>query len=110
MKITPAHDHNDYEVGLRNDLPMINMMNPDGTVNEQGGPYEGQLMFDARKTVVADMEEAGLLDHVEDKVIDLGHSDRSKSPVEPYLSDQWFLKMGELADAALDNRPAHQVP
>ncbi|HNO78209.1 MAG TPA: valine--tRNA ligase [Phycisphaerae bacterium] len=102
VKITPAHDHNDYEVGLRNDLPMINMMNPDGTVNEQGGPYEGQLMFDARKTVVADMEEAGLLDHVEDKVIDLGHSDRSKSPVEPYLSDQWFLKMGELADAALD--------
>ncbi len=102
VKITPAHDHNDYEVGIRNDLPMINMMNPDGTVNEQGGPYEGQLMFDARKVVVADMEEAGLLDHVEDKVIDLGHSDRSKSPVEPYLSDQWFLKMGELADAALD--------
>ena len=102
VKITPAHDHNDYEVGLRNNLPMINMMNADGTVNEHGEPYEGMLMLDARKSVVADMEAADLLDHVEDKVIDLGHSDRSKSPVEPYLSDQWFLKMGELADAALD--------
>ncbi|NOX58986.1 MAG: valine--tRNA ligase [Planctomycetes bacterium] len=102
VKITPAHDHNDYEVGIRNELPMLNMMNTDGTVNEHGGSYEGMLMLDARKQVATDMEERGLLDHVEDKEIDLGHSDRSKSPVEPYLSDQWFLKMGELADPALD--------
>jgi valyl-tRNA synthetase len=101
VKITPAHDHNDYEVGQRRGLPMVNMMHPDGTVNEAGGPYAGLTMAEARKRIVADMEERGFLVSIEDKDIDLGHSDRSKSPVEPYLSDQWFLKMGELADPAL---------
>ncbi len=102
VKITPAHDHNDYEVGQRCNLPMVNMMNPDGTVNAEGKQYEGLTMPEARKRVVADMEERGLLGEVQDKVIDLGHSDRSKSPVEPYLSDQWFLKMSDLADPALE--------
>jgi valyl-tRNA synthetase len=101
VKITPAHDHNDYEVGQRRGLPMVNMMHPDGTVNETGGPYTGLTMAEARKRIVNDMEERGFLVSIEDKDIDLGHSDRSKSPVEPYLSDQWFLKMGELADPAL---------
>jgi len=102
VKITPAHDHNDYEVGERCHLPLVNMMNPDGTVNAEGKQYAGQTMFEARKRVVADMEARGLLEAVEDKLIELAHSDRSKTPIEPFLSDQWFLKMSELADPALD--------
>jgi len=102
VKITPAHDHNDYEVSERCSLPKLNMMNPDGTVNAAGKQYEGLTMLEARKRVVADLEERGLLGEVQDKEIELAHSDRSKSPIEPYLSDQWFLKMSELADPALE--------
>ncbi len=102
VKITPAHDPNDYDVGLRQSLPMVNILNSDGTLNAAAGPYAGLTMKKARERVVADLEAAGQLVQVEDRVIDLAHSDRSKTPIEPYLADQWFIKMGELAQPAID--------
>jgi valyl-tRNA synthetase len=102
VKITPAHDPNDYEVGLRQGLPMINILNPDGTLNAEAGPYAGLTIRKAREKVVADLEAAGQLEAVEDRVIDLAHSDRSKTPIEPYLADQWFIRMAEIAEPALD--------
>ena len=102
VKITPAHDPNDYEVGLRCDLPMINILNPDGTINAEGAKYEGLTIPKARKAVVADLDELGLLGDVEDRDIELPHSDRSKTPIEPYLADQWFVAMDQLAQSAMD--------
>ncbi len=102
VKITPAHDPNDYEVGRRQNLPRLNILNPDGTLNENAGAYRGLKIMEARKRVVADLDERGLLVEVEDRKIDLAHSDRSKTPIEPYLADQWFVKMDELAQSAMD--------
>jgi valyl-tRNA synthetase len=102
VKITPAHDPNDYDVGRRQSLPMINILNPDGTLNAEAGPYQGLTIPKARTKVVADLESAGQLVQVEDRVIDLAHSDRSKTPIEPYLADQWFIRMDEIAQPALD--------
>ncbi|HWB09173.1 MAG TPA: valine--tRNA ligase [Pirellulales bacterium] len=102
VKITPAHDPNDYDVGKRQKLPMINILNPDGTLNASAGPYQGLTIAKARERVVADMEGQGLLAEVEDREIDLAHSDRSKTPIEPYLADQWFVKMEDLAQSAMD--------
>ncbi len=102
VKITPAHDPNDYEVGLRQQLPMINILNPDGTLNEAAGQYAGLSISAARKQVVADLKGIGLLGEVEDRDIELPHSDRSKMPIEPYLADQWFVKMDKLAQSAMD--------
>ncbi len=102
VKITPAHDPNDYEVGLRHGLPMINILNPDGTLNENAGPYCGQTIEQSRANVVADMEAQGLVVKVEDRQIELAHSDRSKTPIEPMLTDQWFIKMDHLAQTAMD--------
>ena len=102
VKITPAHDPNDYEVGLRADLPMINILNPDGTINSEGGKFEGLTIPQARKQVVAELESLDLLGDVEDREIELPHSDRSKTPIEPYLADQWFVAMDELAQSAMD--------
>ena len=96
VKITPAHDPNDYEVGQRCDLPMTNVLNPDGTTNANGGEYEGLSFPETRKKVVADMDARGLLIEIEEKETEIGHSDRSKTAVEPYLSDQWFVRMGNL--------------
>jgi valyl-tRNA synthetase len=102
VKITPAHDPNDYEVAKRCDLPLLNIMNSDGTLNENGGPYVGMSMARARDKVVAQMDDLGLLLKVEDREIELKHSDRSKTPIEPYLADQWFVKMDQLAQSAMD--------
>ncbi len=102
VKVTPAHDANDYDVARRCQLPMINILNPDGTLNANAGPYEGQSVLQARQNVVADLEREGLLVEVEDREIDLAHSDRSKTPIEPYLADQWFVKMEELAESAME--------
>ena len=102
VKITPAHDQNDYEVGKRADLPMINIMNPDGTLNSHAGTYTGMTFKAARKKIVADMDALELLVEVEDREIELAHSDRSKTPIEPYLADQWFVRMDELAQSAMD--------
>jgi valyl-tRNA synthetase len=101
VKVTPAHDFNDYACGVRNKLPMINILNPDGTINENGGPYAGMDRYAARERVTADMEKLGLFDGREDRDIELAHSDRSKTPIEPYLSDQWFVKMADLAQQAI---------
>ncbi len=102
VKITPAHDANDYDVGLRCQLPMVNILNPDGTLNAQAGPYQGLTIAAARKRVVADLEALGLLGEIEDREIELAHSDRSKTPIEPYLADQWFVRMDQLAQSAMD--------
>jgi valyl-tRNA synthetase len=102
VKITPAHDPNDYEVGKRASLPMINILNPDGTLNAQAGDYAGLKIQEARKKVVQDMDDLGLLVEVEDREIELAHSDRSKTPIEPYLADQWFVEMADLAQSAMD--------
>jgi valyl-tRNA synthetase len=102
VKITPAHDPNDYEVGLRRKLPMPNILNVDGTLNENAGPYCGLSMMDARRRVVADLESQGLLVKVEDREIELAHSDRSKTPIEPFLTDQWFVRMERLSQMAMD--------
>lgn len=103
VKVTPAHDPNDYACGLRNNLPMINIMNPDATINkEEGGEFAGLDRFEARKAIIAKMEELGHYEGVEDRQIPMKFSDRSKTPVEPYLSDQWFVKMDTLAQSAMD--------
>ena len=102
VKITPAHDPNDYEVGLRQSLPMVNILNLDGTLNDEAGPYKGLRVLKARDKVVADLEKLGLVASIEDRQIDLAHSDRSKSPIEPLLTDQWFVKMEGLSQLAID--------
>ena len=102
VKVTPAHDPNDYACGLRNQLEMINILNPDGTMNADCGQFAGQDRFDARTAIVAEMKNLGHFEKVEDRPIPLKHSDRSKTPIEPYLSDQWFVKMDTLAQTAID--------
>lgn len=102
VKITPAHDPNDYEVGLRCQLPMLNILNTDGTLNAEAGKYEGLTTKKARTKVVEDLEELGFMEKIEDREIDLAHSDRSKTPIEPYLADQWFVEMKQLAQNAMD--------
>ncbi|MBI2809193.1 MAG: valine--tRNA ligase [Planctomycetes bacterium] len=97
VKVTPAHDPNDYACYQRNPhIGIINILNPDGTINENGGKYQGLDRYKAREAVVADMAALGLFEGKEDRVIPLKYSDRSKTPIEPYLSDQWFVKMGDL--------------
>jgi valyl-tRNA synthetase len=102
VKITPAHDPNDFEMGKRHNLPMINIMNKDGTLNENAGEFQGQDRFVARKNVVARLEQDGFLVKVEDYKHMVPYSDRGKVPVEPLLSTQWFVKIRPLADQALD--------
>jgi valyl-tRNA synthetase len=102
VKITPAHDPNDYDVGVRQSLPMINILKPNGTLNRNAGKYQGMTIMEAREQVVADLQAQGLLGEVEDRMIDLAHSDRGKTPIEPYLADQWFVKMDQLAQSAMD--------
>ena len=102
VKITPAHDPNDYEVASRCDLPMINILNVDGTLNAAAGKYQGLTVRKARLAVVEDLEALGLVVEIEDREIDLAHSDRSKTPIEPFLADQWFVKMDQLAQNAMD--------
>ena len=102
VKVTPAHDPNDYACGLRQNLPMINILNPDGTLNENGGEFAGLDRFAARTAVVHRMESLGCFERVEDRVIPLMHSDRSKTPIEPFLSDQWFVRMDSLAQATIN--------
>ncbi|MBR5160412.1 MAG: class I tRNA ligase family protein, partial [Thermoguttaceae bacterium] len=102
VKITPAHDPNDYEVGRRCKLPMINILNKDGSLNANAGKYEGQTIYQARENVVAELEQIGVLLKVEDREIELPMSDRSKTPIEPFLSDQWFVRMDQLSQSAMD--------
>ncbi|HIO66617.1 MAG TPA: valine--tRNA ligase, partial [Planctomycetes bacterium] len=98
VKITPGHDPNDYDVWTRHsdEIDLINILNPDGTLNEHAGPCSGLDRFEARKEVVSRFEAAGLLEEIEARNIEVGHSDRSKTPIEPYLSLQWFVQMGDV--------------
>lgn len=104
VKITPAHDPNDYEVGLRHDLPRIVCMNKDATMNAVCGKYQGLSREECREKLVNDLKEAGLLISVEEIVHNVGHSERTEAVVEPYLSKQWFVKMRPLADRVLENQ------
>ncbi len=98
VKITPAHDQNDYEVWTRHkdDIDIINILNPDGTLNDNAGSYRGMDRFDAREKVIEDLESKGLMGEIEERAVEIGHSDRSKTPIEPYLSDQRFIRMGDV--------------
>ena len=105
VKVTPAHDPNDYATGQRHKLAQINLLTPDGKVNSEGqGTFQGvkysyvglKFASDARKRVIDDLEKLGLIEKIEPHEHEVGHSDRSKTPIEPYLSEQWFVKMGDV--------------
>ncbi len=104
VKITPAHDPNDFEVGNRHQLERIIVMNLDGTMNENAGIYQGLDRFACREKVVEDLEKQGLLIRIEPIVHSVGHSERTDVMIEPYLSKQWFVKMRPLADKVLENQ------
>ena len=101
VKITPAHDPNDFEVGQRHNLPMVIVMDEAAVMNENAGKYKGLDRYEARKQIVKDLENLGLLEKVEDIIHNVGHSQRSGAVVEPYLSVQWFVNTRELAKAAI---------
>ncbi|MCH2174957.1 MAG: valine--tRNA ligase [Lentisphaeria bacterium] len=101
VKITPAHDPNDYQIGERHDLPVINLMHEDATMNGNAGKYEGLDRYACRKALVADLEGDGFLVKIEDYAHEVGYSERGDVPVEPRISQQWFVKMEELAAPAL---------
>jgi len=102
VKITPAHDFNDYEVGKRHDLPVINIFTVDASINDEAaGNYQGLDRYEARKRIVADLEAQGLLEKTEEHRLMVPRGDRSGSVVEPYLTDQWFVKVGPLAEPAI---------
>ena len=102
VKITPAHDPNDFEVGVRHQLPEINILNDDATINENGGKYAGMDRYEARKAVVSDLEKLGLLAKVVPHIHAVGTHDRCHTTVEPMVKPQWFVRMKEMAQAALD--------
>lgn len=102
LKVTPAHDVNDYMLGEKHHLPAIDIFNDDGTLNENGTPYTGMDRFEVRKQIEKDLQSAGLLEKVEPYVNKVGFSERTDVPIEPKLSTQWFLKMKEMAKPALE--------
>ena len=102
VKITPAHDPNDFEVGKRHNLPEINVMNDDGTINKLGGKYAGLDRYEARKQIVADLDAQGYLCGIEDITHAVGTHDRCKTTVEPMIKPQWFVKMEEMAKPAIN--------
>lgn len=103
VKITPAHDPNDFEVGRRHNLPEITVMNDDATINEKGGKYEGMARYEARKAIVKDLEEGGFLVRVEDHAHNVGTHDRCNTTVEPMVKQQWFVRMEEMAKPAIES-------
>ena len=104
VKITPAHDPNDFEVGLRHNLERITIMNPDATMNELTGKYQGMTREACRKALLKDLQDQDLLIRIEEMTHSVGHSERSDAVIEPYLSKHWFVKMRPLADAVLTNQ------
>ena len=118
VKITPAHDPNDYDVykrhkGQDDEIDVVNILKPDGSLNDNAGGYAGLDRFQAREQVVADLEAKGLLPLIEDREVEIGHSDRSKTAIEPYLSDQWFVHMGDVEGGVVmgrDTDKAHMAP
>lgn len=113
VKITPAHDPNDFEVGNRHNLPRINIMNDDGTINENGGKYVGMDRYEARKALVSELESLGLLVKVEEHTHAVGTHERCHETVEPLIKLQWFVKMEDLAKPALEayhNKEVNFIP
>ncbi|AHD06621.1 valine--tRNA ligase [Paenibacillus larvae] len=114
VKITPAHDPNDFEVGHRHNLPQILVMDESGKMNAEAGPYQGMDRFVCRKKIVADLKEQSVLIRIEEHIHQVGHSERSGAVVEPYLSTQWFVKMKPLAEKAIEvqksDKGVHFVP
>ncbi len=102
VKVTPGHDPTDYDIGQRHNLPIINVMNKDATINENGGPYAGLDRFAARDKLVDDLKREGLLDHIEDHTMSIGRCQRCDTIVEPLISTQWFVKIAPLAKPAID--------
>ena len=102
LKITPAHDINDYNLGMKYNLDSIDIFNDNGTLNANGGKYAGMDRFACRKAIMKDLEEAGLVEKVEDYVNKVGHSERTDAVIEPKLSTQWFMKMSDIAKKALE--------
>ena len=102
VKITPAHDPNDFEVGKRHNLPVINIMNDDATINENGGKFEGMDRYEARKAIVEELDKMGLLVRIEDYSHNVGTHDRCKTTIEPLVKEQWFVKMDELIKPAVE--------
>ena len=109
VKITPAHDPNDFEVGNRHDLPRVNVMNDDGTMNELAGIYAGLDRFAARKQIIKDLEAMGRLVKIEKMVHSVGHSERTGVVVEPRLSTQWFVNMAPLAKESIENQASNNA-
>ena len=109
VKITPAHDPNDFEVGKRHNLPEINIMNDDATINELGGKYAGMDRYEARKAMVADLDAQGLLVKVVPHTHSVGTHDRCKTTVEPMIKPQWFVKMEEMAKPAIQALKEHKL-
>ncbi len=110
VKITPAHDPNDFEMGKRHNLPMINILNKDGSINANGGEFEGSDRFVARKNIISKMKSLGLVEKIEDYTHSVPYSERGKVPVEPFLSTQWFVKIRPLADDALNEFDQNNSP
>jgi valyl-tRNA synthetase len=102
LKVTPAHDPNDFEIGRRHQLESINVMDPDASMNAEAGPYKGQDRFEARKAIIEDLKAEDLLVKIEDHTHKVGHCYRCKTVVEPYLSKQWFVKTEPLAKPAIE--------
>ena len=102
VKITPAHDPNDFEVGKRHNLPEINILNDDATINKNGGKFEGMDRYEARKAIVSELDEMGLLVKIEDYSHNVGTHDRCKTTIEPMIKQQWFVKMDELIKPAVE--------
>jgi len=109
LKVTPAHDFNDFEIGLRHGLPKVNILHPNGVLNENAGPYQGLDRLKARPKIVEALEELGLLVKIVDHVHEVAHCYRSRDIIEPYLSDQWFVKMGPFVELARKAERAGRV-
>jgi valyl-tRNA synthetase len=100
VKITPAHDPDDFEIGREHNLPLVNILDKKGNINENGGSYRGMDRYDAREKIVEDLEALGLMDKIEDYSHSVGHCSRCKTVLEPYISKQWFVKMDDMAKKA----------
>ena len=109
LKVTPAHDPNDFEIGERHGLPPVNVLNPDGTINENGGLFVGMTREEARSALVARLDEEGLLGEVREYRHRVGHCDRCGAVIEPWLSEQWWLSMRELAEPAIEALKNEQI-
>src|SRR5260370_29672248 len=109
VKVTPAHDPNDFEAGKRHNLPKIQVIGNDAAMTKAAGRYAGLDRFEARKQVVADLEQLGLIEKIEDYKLSLARCERCKTPVEPLISTQWFVKIKPLADKAISAVESSQV-